>query len=281
MPDDSRSTGAGRAAVRPANRRKVDWLGGIRLLVMLVLLGECLRIAFASPRLRVHHLIVEGESRYSRDDVMQLGGVAFGQSILGVNLVRVARGLEAQPPVKRVEVVRQFPQTLKVHIEERTPFLQVSRDLEGASLRNADAGGLLYEAAPERDPSLPLVVLPARSLPRSGERLGEQLLAAVRECRELAAGAKLSVDRYRLDSAGEMWLDLTPSSRAKESKCLQIRLGRSTELREKFRDIRLALDGRPDLLSGAAILNVMCAGRPAYVKVTGDSPRRSSRAAGG
>jgi hypothetical protein len=69
----------------------------------------------------------------------------------------------------------------------------------------------------------------------------------------------------RVDASGELWLNVeaTPTKQTAPA-ILKVRVGRSTELPEKFRDIRLALASRPDLPGSASYLDVMCAGRTAY-----------------
>jgi hypothetical protein len=232
-------------------------------------------VAFASPRLVLRDVRVEGGSRFSVEDVLREAPIPLEENIFRVNLSRVGQALEELPPVERVQVIRRFPQSLLVCIEERRAAYQTRTDVEGAALYNLDRTGYVYEPAPARDPALPLLVLPARHAPAVGGSMTAALLETVEQCYRLAEERSLELRQVRVDEQSELWVDLERSD--PELGDLPVRIGRWTELPEKFADIRLALDGRPELTHTAALLNVMCAGRPAYVPIASAARSRRGR----
>lgn len=249
---------------RERNRKKPDILGSVRLVLVVLLLGECLRVAFASPRLRLREIAVTGRPPLTAEEAARLGGVPLGRNIFAVNLVRVSRNLRRNPRIREAVVTRQLPDTLKIELSERVPALQV---LAGGRVFLADREGVLFEEGRAAGPELPRLEIDPAHLPPLGGALPPEQVAAVRECVHLAEREGLALAGISVDGHGELWLnvDAYPASRSGSSP-LRVRVGRPTELPEKFRDIRQVLQGWPDLPARAAYLDVMCAGRPAYLQ---------------
>ena len=65
--------------------------------------------------------------------------VKTGQNLMALDLMRVKRDLELQPPIAFVAVERLLPHTLKLDISEREPIAQavVTRGLPGGALAQA------------------------------------------------------------------------------------------------------------------------------------------------
>jgi hypothetical protein len=248
------------------NRRKPDVLATVRIGLAVLLLLQGVRVAFSSPRLRLGKVRLAGTHRFSPDEVVKVGAVGLGENIFRVNLVRVSQQLRREPVVEQAVVTRELPDTLLVEIRERRPALVV---VSGGQSYYADAAGVLFERTTAPKAGLPAVDVPAKELPKLGEALRPEMAEGVWSCVRLAQKERLSLRKMRIDEAGELWLNIEtyPPSQAAAS-ILTVRVGRSNDLAEKFRDIRQALLGWPDLTATAAYLNVMCAGRPAYMRVS-------------
>ncbi len=262
---------------RDRNRRKPDLLGIVRSLFVLLLIGQCLRVAFVSPRLQLARIEVAGTERFSAEQLARIGQVPMGSNIFRVNLTRVSTALKTEPLIREAVVARQLPNTLQVTLRERTPALQVVRPDRPGKAYLADAEGILFqEVAPRKqgqaDSDLPLVEMPAKQVPVLGKSLQPQLTEAVLECARLAVDQEVDVAKMRVDGAGELWLNVViPAASRSQPDVLDVRLGRWTELPEKFRDIRKSLQGWPQLTETASHLDVMCAGRPAYKRLAEQS----------
>lgn len=262
---------------RDRNRRKPDLLGLFRSLFVLLLIGQCLRVAFVSPRLQLARIEITGTDRFSPEQIARLGQVPMGSNIFRVNLTRVSTALKTQPLIRDAVVTRQLPNTLQVTLQERTPALQVVRADRPAQAYLADADGVLFqEAAPRKHgqpgSELPAVEMPPKLLPALGKPLQAELTEAVLECTRLAVDQEVDVAKMRVDGSGELWLNVViPATSRSQPDVLDVRLGRWTELPEKFRDIRKALQGWPHLTETASHLDVMCAGRPAYRRMAKQS----------
>jgi cell division septal protein FtsQ len=254
---------AARRERREKNRKRPDFLGLLRIVLAFVLIGQSIRVAFTSPRLRLREVSVTGTQRLSSEQVQRLGGIPMGRNIFNCNLVQVSRQLRHDPIIKETFVTRELPGTIHVNIRERVPALQV---MAGAHQFDADDQGFIFQPAEALTRGLPLLQLPESKLPPIGKQVPEHVVKAVWQCDRLAAEQGLRLRNLRVDDGGELWLNVEsgPQEPAK-ARALAVRLGRETDLPEKFQDIRQALEGWPDLTAKAVYLNVMCAGRPAYM----------------
>jgi cell division septal protein FtsQ len=250
------------------NRKKPDLLAWARAVVVLALVAQCLRVAFASPRLRLQEVRVSGSQRFTPDEVIRRAGVPVGKNIFRVNLGEVSRRLQAEPVLRDAVVTRELPSRLNVELTERQPALQIAS--EGKTF-NADDEGVVFEEARALNPKLPLMELKQPALPPLGGRLHPDLVAATWECVRLARKEGLTLGKMRVDGPQELWLNIAtyPTSQPSPGP-LAVRIGRWSELPEKFRDIHQALQSWPDLTAHAAYLNVMCAGSPALMNATDD-----------
>jgi hypothetical protein len=283
---------------RTRNRRKPD-LGALARALCLVALGsQCLRVAFASPRLQLKEVQVEGTARLSPEDVQRMAGIRLGGNIFGVNLVRVRQALLQDPTIREAVVTRELPDRVAVQITDRVPEYQVAA--QGVRY-DVDAEDVVFQRARRYLLGRPLLDIPPAHLPPLGRKLRPEYAATARECVVLARNERLDLRHMRVDSSGELWLGIataagsgaaSPDSQPGEETegaegsrqepgpqaegqatpgaapgKLKVRVGRMTDLPAKFRDIRNSLRGLPGLTLTAAHLDVMCPGRPAYLKL--------------
>lgn len=262
---------AARRERRERNRKKPDILGAIRVAVALVVVAQCIRVAFTSPRMRLLEVRVTGTQRLSTEQVQELGGIPVGQNIFRCNLVQVSRRLRRDPVIKETIVTRELPNTIHATIRERVPAIQV---MAAGQRFHADEEGFVFQHADAFTREMPLIQLPESQVPVLGEPLEAPFVKALWECNRLASeqGLKLRNLRVkRIDGLMELWLNVETAPTAGGAPyLLAVRLGRETDLPEKFRDIGHTLTWSP-LTKEASYLDVMCAGSPVYMTMT-DSP---------
>lgn len=271
------------------NRKKPDYLAAFRTLLVLVLIAQCLRVAFASPRLNLREVQVAGTERLSAADVAREAKIPLGQNIFRVNLVRVSDHLLRDPVIREAVVTRELPNSLNVEIRERTPVYQVACKGERWDV---DAENVVFRKAPRYLQGEPLLEVQPGDLPALGQPLRADLAKGLAQCKQLARKEGLDLRHLRVDEAGELWLNIATSSTKQTASPppadeegnvvpdpgrLKVRVGRLTDLPQKFRDIRQTLQGWPNLTMTATHLDVMCPGRPAYMSAAraGDGETRS------
>ena len=113
---------------RPVRRQRIRlFLAVIRVMLFFGFFGAVgyafLLYLIESPRLLVQDIPVTGTSRLSVESIQEATGVTGETNLLLVNPSEVARAVAALPEVRTAHVRRDFPATLLVSIEERTPVL--------------------------------------------------------------------------------------------------------------------------------------------------------------
>jgi cell division septal protein FtsQ len=108
----------------------VLWRGGEWLLDRLIYKNE----AFAIQRIEV-----QTDGVLTSETIRRWAMVKTGENLMGLDLMRVKRDLEMQPPIAFVAVERVLPHTLKLNISEREPIAQtiVSRAVPGGRVAEA------------------------------------------------------------------------------------------------------------------------------------------------
>jgi cell division septal protein FtsQ len=105
-------------------------LGGLLLLALFVLLfwrgGEWLlrRAVYENPSFAIQRVEVSTDGVISPAVIRRWAMVRPGENLLALDLMRVKRDLESQPPVEFVAVERVLPGTLRLFITERLPIAQ-------------------------------------------------------------------------------------------------------------------------------------------------------------
>lgn len=95
-----------------------------RYLVLASVIGSLAVLAgwgywvFTSPFFRVSDVVVEGNSRVSTDTIVGAANV-FGESMFTTDLATTQKELYKLPLVNSVRVKREWPNTLKIVVEER------------------------------------------------------------------------------------------------------------------------------------------------------------------
>lgn len=257
---------------RDRNRRKPDLTGLVRSGLVLLLIAQCLRVAFTSPRLELSRVEVHGTKRFSSEQVAKLGQVQLGQNMFRVNLTRVAAALEQEPLIRDATVTRQLPNTLQVELKERVAALQLAAASAPGQFFQADANGVVFQKATRVAPKLPLAEVAPKLLPKVGGTLLPEVTEAIQECAELARKEKLTVTKIRVDEPEKLWLNVViPASSGQSARPLAVFLGRASELPAKFQDIRNLLQSSNSRIASAEYLNVMTAGHPSYRLVSAES----------
>lgn len=251
------------------NRRAIDWLAVVRGTMAVLVILQFLHVLFFSPRLGLVRIEIEGTGRLTPEKVLALGEIERGQNLFRIGLSRLSKQLGREPYLQEAIVTRKLPDGLGVIAKERVPAYQVTAPgMRPGTARIADPGGMVFDRADRLRADLPLVEVPLGKLPQVGSLLEPEVLDLARECTRLGEAERVDVRRVRVDSRGELWLNIvSPPGDGNEGASLLVRVGRGTELPEKFRDVRLTLQGWPDLPETAEYLNVMCPGRPAMKRL--------------
>lgn len=261
-----------RGKLRARNRRAADLGAAVRAGLAIGIGLQLVAAAFLSPRFDINLVEVKAGRSLDPSDLATQAGVPLSGNIFSINLAAIRRSFEENPVYRRARVHRLLPGTLRIELQERQPAAQVAA---GSLLMNLDETGFAYESG-KREEALPLLQLPRQRLPRIGESLEKPLFDGLMESYRLAKMAEVPIRRMAIDGRGEVWFHVSAANPEAAAKPVdfRIRVGRPTELAEKVSNIRQVLLARPDLPQVAQYLNVMCAGRPAYMRLAKESGNR-------
>lgn len=133
------------------------WLGLRYLVVVLVLVALVVGGIWAvwfSSWLAVRGVAVVGAEQLSAAEVRTAAAVPAGEPLAGVDLDQVRSRVEALAGVRSADVTRQWPDAVRVRIEERVAVAVV--DLGGRT-RGMDAAGVVFRDYATAPPALPRV----------------------------------------------------------------------------------------------------------------------------
>jgi cell division septal protein FtsQ len=137
-----------------------------------------------SESFRLHTVLVEGNAKFSSDEVMKMGGLQKGMSIFDIDAETVEAMIERQPWIKDVEARRVWPDAVNITVREREIAATVLVD---GVLYHIDRDGELFERHPENGPVDTVLIT----------GLGEDLITENRELVEEELRRILQfVDRY-------------------------------------------------------------------------------------
>lgn len=96
--------------------------------------------------LPVTQFVVEGNRIVSRNEIVQLMEVQKGMSLYKTDLTAIQRSVESHFYVKRANVERDLPNTIRVQVEERLPLAVIN----GEGLKYLDAEGVVLPHSDSR-----------------------------------------------------------------------------------------------------------------------------------
>lgn len=149
------------------------WVVGLALGVALVwgVKMACLQLLEA-PYFRVRTVEIQGLTTLSRGAITYLLGLTASTTLWQLDLPRLGARLEHHPYIKSVTLRREFPDTLRVTLQERKPYLIVSVDKQRMLVD--DEGVVLRPYVSEQDPKLPQLIMSQRRTLEPGVRLRHQ-----------------------------------------------------------------------------------------------------------
>jgi cell division protein FtsQ len=172
--------------------RRALWVAAVIAVAGAVVMGGALAAHWllSSERFLVSQIEVRGASRLSAGAIVAASGLAPGVNLFRLDARAAVAGVEALPEVRRVELVRHFPDRVVLHVEERRPFTLVHT----GRLHWVDEGGLPAGAEP-RAVAVPVPVISGLS--------PEELATAGRAPSERVASG-LALIRLLLRSGGSL-----------------------------------------------------------------------------
>lgn len=119
---------------RHTRHRRLAWI--LAGLTPVVFVGW---VVLSSPVLSVRDVLVSGQSRLSKAEVLAAAAVVDGTPLARLDVGGIATRITRLAPVASVQVSRSWPHTVKITVVERRPVVAVPR--KGGSFLLLDAQG--------------------------------------------------------------------------------------------------------------------------------------------
>jgi cell division septal protein FtsQ len=138
-----------RKATQHRNRRILVFLSKILLVLLLVIgcyLGVQLgakRLFFENPDYQLRQIEVQTDGSLQREQILKTADLHEGENIFSINLERVHDVLQDLPQVDEVQVTRQLPAEIDIHIVERKPIAWITSEDEISNPFASDAAFLV------------------------------------------------------------------------------------------------------------------------------------------
>jgi cell division protein FtsQ len=143
-----------RFARRQWARRWLAWKPVLAVVLVLVVLVVGVWLVYFSSYLSVKGVDVRGTSLLSNEQVRRAAAVPDGGALARVDLDRVRTRVEALAGVRSADVSREWPDRVRIDVEERTAVAVVEID---GQLRGMDEDGVVFRDYAQAPPSLPRV----------------------------------------------------------------------------------------------------------------------------
>jgi cell division protein FtsQ len=163
----------------PSLRVPRRWLWGPIAVVTLVALGYGGWWLWESPALRVNHVRVSGNQRTSTDEILRATGL-LGQSMFTADLADAQEVLYSFPLIASLEVQRDWPNTVRVNVVERSPWGTWEQD---GVRYTVDRDGVVLGSEPP-PPGSPRIKTADRGALRIGDHVNYQAVDAAAEIYE-------------------------------------------------------------------------------------------------
>jgi cell division protein FtsQ len=165
-------------------------LRGAALVATVTLVGFWIyRSTQSNARFSVRTIEVEGALHTSRADLDRITRGYTGLNLFQIDIARVQRDLGGLGWVRRIDIEKQLPDTLRIKITERTPVALV-RDGDKLLYVDEEAAGFAELSPRAGDDDLPVI----------SDAAGAELARTVKLLRDLRAG-----DRELYSRVSEIW----------------------------------------------------------------------------
>lgn len=180
---------------RRSRRNRLVALGVVALLLLLAAVAAGL--VWFSSVFAARQVEVRGQRGLGVEQVQQAAAVPLGVPLARQDLDAIATRVAALPQVRAATVVRDWPRTVTVTVQERRPVLAVQQP-DGYAM--VDEQGVAFETRP----TVPDGVLRAEADPTASTRLAELALVAAALPPDLTG----KVDRISATAADDIRLTL-------------------------------------------------------------------------
>jgi len=105
---------------------------------ILIFLRYSYRELLKTDYFGLKEIVVAGEKRVRKEEIVGLAGLRMGENILAMDLKRITERIEGQPWIERATVRRVLPGGVSIEVKEREPFAILKTDRGGTPFKELD-----------------------------------------------------------------------------------------------------------------------------------------------
>lgn len=158
---------------RRVRQRRIAWLAGVGVVVMLVLLSLG---AVYSPLLALRDIRVDGTARLAPEQLVDAVDGQLGVPLALLDDARIRDELGEFTLIRSYTTELLPPGTLIIHVVERTPIGTIAR---GAEFDLVDPAGVVITSTPERTPGMPVITVADDDVESAAFRSAAEVLLAL------------------------------------------------------------------------------------------------------
>ncbi|SDL56153.1 cell division protein FtsQ/DivIB [Tessaracoccus oleiagri] len=177
---------------RRNRERRRTWSRVVVAATATVLVAALVWLFFFSDTFRTRAGTVEGNALVSADDVLATAAIPTGMPLVLVDTEPIEARVLELPEVRSVTVARDFPDAVRITVEERAAVYQLQ---DGGTHSWVDADGIVFRTNQASDPELPVV----RVSGERDERILADIATVVRAIPPAVAGQVERVDAASVD----------------------------------------------------------------------------------
>lgn len=150
-----RSRGFSMAGTAILNRPRIVVMGTVIIVLIFAFLREARSMFAGNLEFRIQNIEIENTRLIDKKSIMQMLDFKTENNLFGFSAKALARKIMKDPDIENVIIEKKFPDTLKVEVHERKPYIRIAAG-EVEYLADYNAVVLIRQSA-EKD-KLPLVL---------------------------------------------------------------------------------------------------------------------------
>lgn len=244
---------------REEKKKKVKQRRYLRIFIVLLIV---VAVVFALKRLTtvdvftIKNVSVIGVSRLTEEEILDLAKISSKESIFSVNSKEIEKKIASSPWIKDAKIVKSFPSSIKIEIEEEQPILTV-KNQDGYWLVSDE--GIALEQSKKSPDKFPLFTLEKDLIVELGYKIkNKKMLSLIKIYNSMEPNVKTRIKSASMSGEDLYFID---------EKDIQIVYGDDSDLEEKNLLILQLLDDINKKKTDVYYIDIRIPSKPAIKKV--------------
>ena len=169
----------------------------LALIILMSIFGiKVYTFVYSSNYFKIKNVIIEGSTLIEKDTLTNLKNIPLGKNLLTFDINEFENSFSAMPQIKMSEVIKEFPDSIKVIISERTPIAWTN--VNNKILAIDSSAKIFSVTAAHSKMDLPIITGISPSTMKHPEDIQEGLLSAINLIKSLPPGMLSDVSEIHI-----------------------------------------------------------------------------------